>query len=169
MDLAEHKLGETSEALVIETLEDCQAASLALANQAQNTLYIYSRELDPRLYDLPSFEEAVRGVAVRNRQSEVRILIRSSQHIVKYGHRLLDLARRLSSSIAIRIAGASHRNHNEAFLIADGVGYLHRTLADRFEGRADFNDPLATRELLRFFETAWEHARRDPELLRLHL
>lgn len=169
MDLEHHKLGETADTLAVETLTDCAAVSLALAQQATRTLHIFSRDLDARLYDTEAFLEAVRQLAIRGRFSDIQVLVQGIDTAVKGGHRLIELSRQLSSTIHMRIVHPEFRNNNQAFLVADQVGFLQRGLADRFEGKASFNDPLEARERVRFFTKVWEVSRRDPEVLRLHI
>jgi len=169
MDLDRYKLGETAETLAIETLGDCAAVSTALAEQARRSLHIFSRDLDARLYDTEPFLAAVRQLAIGGRFSEVRILVQGTDHAVKNGHRLIELSRHLSSYIQIRAVHREYRDYNQAFLVADHAGFLHRGLADRFEAKANFYDPLEARELIRFFTKVWEASSRDPELQRLHL
>lgn len=169
MDLAQYQLGESTETLAIETLEECTAVSLALAQQATHTLQLFTRTMDERIYDTEPFLEAVRQLAIRGRFSRIEILVQQPDHAVKNGHRMIELSRRLSSAIALRTVHVDFRNYNEAFLIADEVGYLKRPLADRFESKASFYDPLEAREMLRFFHKVWEMSSRDPEHLRLHI
>lgn len=169
MDLEPFKLGETAQTVPIETLADCAEVTLALARQATRSLHIFSRDLDARLYDTEPFLEAVRQLAIRGRFSEIRILVQNTDRAIKYGHRLIELARHLSSYILIRAAHPEFRDYNQAFLVADEVGFLQRGLADRFEGKANFYDPLDARELLRFFTKVWDASSHDPELQRLHI
>lgn len=169
MDLEGFNLGERSETLPVESLEACAAVSLRLAQQATRSLHIFSRTLDERLYDTTPFIEAMRRLAVRGRNSGIRLLVQQPDHAVKNGHRVIELSRRLSSAIAIRTVHPDFRDYNEAFLIADEAGFLQRPAADRFEGKASFHDPLEARELLRFFVKVWEMSLRDPEHLRLHI
>jgi hypothetical protein len=163
------KLGETADNVVITSLQECADVSLLLAQQATRSLFLFTRTMDERLYDTSAFIEAVRQLAIRGRNSDVRILVQQPDHAIKNGHRLIELSRRLSSYIAIRTVHPDFHEYNEAFLVADEIGYLHRPLADRFEGKASFYEPLEARELVRFFMKVWEISARDPEHLRLHL
>lgn len=169
MELDRYILGESADNLAIETLDECAAVSLALAQQAARTLHIFTRDLDARLYDKEPFLEAVRQLAIRSRFSEIRILVQGADQAVKNGHRLIELARHLSSYIQIRAVHPEYRDYNQAFLVADERGFLLRSLADRFEGKANFHDPMEARELVRFFTKVWEASSRDPQLQRLHL
>lgn len=169
MELERYILGETAETLAIETLEECAAVSLALVEQAKRTLHVFSRDLDARLYDTAPFLEAVRQLAIRGRFTDIRILVQSTDHAIKSGHRLIELARHLNSYIHMRAVHPEFRDYNQAFLVADEHGFLQRGLADRFEGKASFYDPLEARELVRFFTKVWEMSGRDPGLQRLHI
>ena len=111
----------------------------------------------------------MRQLALRSRHSRIRVLVKDSHRAVKDGHRLVELARHLSSFIEIRKAHEDARDAAEAFLIADGIGTLHRTLASRFEGTVNFRAPLHARRLAQWFTEVWERSAPDPELRRLHL
>ena len=89
--------------------------------------------------------------------------------VTKQGHRLVELANRLSSMISIRTPDEAHAHINEAIFVADGVGFIKRTMADRFEGIASFYSPLDARELADHFNDIWAHARPESQVRRLHL
>ncbi|RFA28336.1 hypothetical protein CAI21_12185, partial [Alkalilimnicola ehrlichii] len=84
-------------------------------------------------------------------------------------HRLVDLIRRLSSYLEVRVMGNEYREFNESFFVADRLAYLHRPTGDRFDGRVCFHDPLAARRLLGLFDEMWEYGTHDPNFRRLHL
>ena len=167
--LLQLRLGESDTPLELDGLEDTRLALELLSAQARQELLIHSRELDARLLDRRPFLEAVERLCRAHREARVRILVRDPQAAVRRGHRLLELGRRLSSHIEFRQPQAEHRQYNEAFLVADGCGYLHRPFADRFEGSANFNDPVQARRLADYFTEVWEHAQPHPELRRLYL
>ena len=49
-------------------------------------------------------------------------------------------------------------------MIVDGTGFIHRDLADRYEGLADFANRGHASELQRKFEEMWSIATPDPNL-----
>lgn len=149
--------------------EDVRHAALALANQARRTLHLFTRDLDPTLYDHLPFLEAVRRLAVRGVESRVRILVLEPQRVVRRGHRLIELGRRLTTGIGLRRPPPEYRDHTEHFLIADETGVLFRPLEERYEGWVSFHAPLAARARLKFFAEAWAGSAPDPELQRLYL
>ena len=88
---------------------------------------------------------------------------------MKYNHRLLELARRLTSRIELRRPIAEYSERGDEYLLADGSGYLYRERAGEYEVSADFHAPLETRRLQEQFHEAWEHSQPDPDLRRLYL
>lgn len=168
-NLSNFELGNTSKKIALESSEDNRIAALTLAKQAQRSLRIFTRDLESSVYNTQDFIEAVTKLATGSQYSIVHILIHDSSNVVKNGHRLTDLSYRLSSKIKLRNPCHEYRNYNEAFLIADETGLIHRKLADRYEGTVNFNNPLEARNLAKFFDEVWEKSNPDPELRRLDL
>ena len=90
-------------------------------------------------------------------------------HYDEKNHRLIELGRKLSSSIEFRQPHQDYQHFNAACLIADRCGLIHRSLADRFEGTANFYAPVAARRELDFFTEVWERSESHPEFRRLYL
>ena len=95
--------------------------------------------------------------------------MKDSGNAVKYGHRLIPLSQRLTSFIEVRKVADDFKDYNEAFLIADETGYVHRKHADRFEGVAQFNAVKEAVNLLIFFNEVWRNSAPDPDLRRIYL
>ncbi len=93
------RLGETDEALAIDTSEQLGQVSLEMVRQRKRMLDIISRELDPAIYNTAEFTEAVKQLVLKSRNNRVRILVHEPLRIAKRGHRLVDLAMHLSSFI----------------------------------------------------------------------
>ncbi len=77
------------------------AETLALIGAARRYLYIYTRDLDPQLLDTEAALGALKQLAIGG-QAGIRILIQEPQQPLRRGHRLIALARRLSSVFALR-------------------------------------------------------------------
>ena len=97
------------------------------------------------------------------------MLLKDAEPLIKYGHRLIELSRRLSSMIGIRTIHPHYREYNEAYMVFDERGIIKRRYADRYEGIANFNDPIQARELLTLFNEIWNISEPDPNLRRLHI
>jgi hypothetical protein len=164
--LENYQLGQTDELLRIETRDDCQQLSLAMANQAKRSLNIFSHDLEPALYNTPSFYEAARSVIGADPNSLIRILVYDLSGTVNKGHRLLDLGSRLSSRVQIR---KLTKKYHHAFMIADGVGVVDRRRAERYEGSANFNASGWAQNLLVFFNGVWDQSSRASEVYSLNI
>ena len=167
--IGDYRLGEDHEALPLKSLADNIAVADALASQARRTFDLFTRDLEPRLYDREPFYQALRQLAISSRNAEVRILIMDSNRIVKEGHRLINLGRRLSTYFQFRKVAEDYQDLPYSFLVADGRGYLYRSLAVQYNGEADFNNPYRSKELAREFEEIWQHSQPDPNLRQLYL
>jgi len=165
----QYQLGVTDKELRVESSTHNRAAVLALAQQAKRTLHIYTRDLDPPVYDQQPFVQALTALATRSRYSRILILVQNTEHAVKDGHRLVELSRRISSFVELRKPHSDYREYNQAFLIADEIGLLRRPIADRYNGTLNFKAPLASREHIEFFNQVWERSETDPDLRQLHI
>jgi predicted GNAT family N-acyltransferase len=168
-DLPNQVLGETRGYIDLRGLEDNKMAAIHMARQGQRSLNLFTPNLDPRVFDNDEFIEAVKNIALHNPRSRVNILILNPSEVVSRGHRIVELARKISSHIFINRADSEDQNHVDTFMVVDNVGIIRRAHNDRFEGLAEFNNPGEARLLLKTFNEAWERSQPEPELRRLHL
>jgi len=169
MDETVHRLGEDETTISPTTAGEHRDLALSMAQQATRSTLIFTRDLDPAVYDTPEFLEAASALARRSPHSFVHVLIQDSSRASREGHRLVSLARRLSSHVEIRRVAREYEDYNQAFFVADETGYIRRPQADRYEGVARFRDRLAARELALFFREVWERSRADTQLRRIHV
>ncbi|MCP5144674.1 MAG: acyltransferase [Gammaproteobacteria bacterium] len=169
MDLDEATLGADDQEFKLDERDAVRDVALAMVSQCKRTLDIVSRHLDPPLFDTAEFAEAVRALALASRYSRIRIVVCDPQPLIKRGHRLVELANRLPTFISLRKPGLTHRQFNEAWLLADSTGYLRRRLADLYETTGSFNARREVRNLMQQFDELWEQGEPDPNLRRLHL
>lgn len=159
-------LGETDDTLLIDRSEDNTLASLMMVKQADRTIDIISREMDPVIYNTPEFAETIKQMVLKNKKSKVRILAHEPTLIVRRGHRLVDLAMQLTSFIEIRVPSFEHANYSDSLFIADTTGYIHRLNPERYEGKLNFNDKRISRILTHQFDEIWDKSRSDPNFKR---
>ncbi len=153
----------------LEDLQQVRALALDMVQSGSRSVDIAGRQLDPRLYDNDEFVTAVRQLAVSSRYARVRLLALDARQLAARGHRLVLLAQQLPSFISIRVPSFEHREFNEALLLVDERDWIHRRLADRFEGFACRDDRGEARVLARRFDQIWESAAPDPNFTRLGL
>lgn len=163
-DFSGFVLGETADLVEVGRGAQVRAAAASMARQARRTLDIVTRDLDAPVYDDVDFLEAAKRLALRSGRTRVRILLQHVASPVARDHRLLALARRLSSSMQMRVPRPPYANYNSAFLVADGVGTIFRALADRYEAQVCFRNPREAAELTRLFDEMWSLAKVDLNL-----
>jgi len=169
LDIPSMRLGLDKLEFQLETRADVRTTACALAGQAQQELLLHTEDLEPDIYDQQAFLDAVSNLARQQRDAHFWILIQDSRRAVQEQHRLIELARRLSSHVQFRRPAPSYRNYHKTFLLADNTGYLYRPLASRFEGIGNFNFPGEVAHLRKYFMEVWEHSEPDEEMRRLYL
>jgi hypothetical protein len=167
--VANQQLGIRNLEFGLDSRASVTAVAERLACSASRSLLLHTENLEPAIYDRPSFLEAVSRLARSHKQARVWILVQDSGRAVRSGHRLIELSRRLSSRIQIRRPGQEYRNFHETFLLADSSGYLYRKNPGRYEGVANFNDPGKVADWGKYFMEAWERSEPDLETKRLYL
>ena len=157
-------------ASAIATRDAAVAIVTALAHRAHRRLCIYTRALDPGLFDAIEVVEALRNLATRGGGIEVRILLQDAATPQRAHAPLLGLAQRLSSVVLLReVDDPVDRAYASAFVANDGGGYYFRGLGHRFDGEADLDAPGRARQLREEFGRVWERARPCSELRALGL
>lgn len=141
-----------------------------LSRQAERSVRLYSPTLDAAVFDHPALQEALSTLARRGRQTWIRIILRDPRRIVGRRHRLVELARRLSSTIEIRRAPEREQDGpDNGYLLADASGLLWMPEESGQRGYACYHHPGRVRELARDFDALWEHSEPEPELRQLGL
>jgi len=168
-DLSEFILGKTETPLPLLTAEDNRHVALTLARQARRRLLLFTHDLDTPVLGTPEFAEAVSRLVRRHPHNHCHILVRDSTDAALRGHRLVDLAQRLSSRVKIHNPLPEYDGRLETFLIVDDVGYLRRKQWNRYEGEALFAAVRAARDLANLFEAIWERSWPDPHLRALSI
>ncbi len=155
--------------VAITSREQAAVEMLALIQAAKCELRLYTRNLDPALLDNEPALAALKRLALAARGGGIRILVRDPQAVLQRGQRLVALARRLSSGIALRTPCAEDRDYASAFCLNDVHGYLFRPSADRYEGDAAACGPGRHVQLQEYFDQIWERAEPCEEARRIDL
>ncbi len=145
-------------AQTVRTCEDAVAVVSALVRGARRRLRLYSRDLDPGLFDAAPVLAALRRFATAG-AAEVRLLLQAPNAPQRAHAPLLALAQRLPSAFAFRaVEDPVDRAYASAFAISER-GYYFRRLGDRFDGEADLDGAARARQLAATFDTVWARAR----------
>lgn len=157
-------------ASAIEHVTAARASVLALAHQARRSLLVYSRDLDPGLFDAPEVLEALRRLGTRRQPMEVHLILQDAGAAQRLLAPLLPLAQRLPSVFLFReVQEPVDRNYPSAFVVNDAGGYYFRPLGHRFDGEADLEGAGRARQLRDEFGRIWERSRACSEYRALGL
>ncbi len=132
-------------------------------------LRILSFDLDPPVFDRDAIADAVSALARKSRHTDVRILVVDNSKLVARGHRLLQLQRRLSSSIGIRQPRSEPHDIRDNLIIADQSGIVVQSIREPENLYANFNNrPVAFNHISQF-DDLWERATVNPDLRQLEI
>jgi hypothetical protein len=143
--------------------------AVALCNSASRYICIQSPQLDHAAFDYSELVDALSALARRSRQTQVRILISDSRPVVGRGHQLLQLARRLPSTVHIRKLEEHPQWNNETIVIRDRDGVLYKPGGSDHDAFYEPNSRASTMRHLELFDELWRFAVEDAELRALHL
>lgn len=147
-------------ATAIENRDAAVAATVAIVLRARRNLWIYSRELDPGLFDAPDVLDALRRYGTAGHGGEARILLQDADAVQRAHAPLLALAQRLPSVFQFReISDPADRAYPSAFVANDIGGYYFRGLGHRFDGETDLDGAGRARQLAESFKPIWERSR----------
>lgn len=163
------KLGEENQRLTLDTLSEQVACICAMTEQSLRHLRIYTPNLESELYDNGDFASAVSRLARSSRFAEIRILIEDTRLIIARGHALLELHRRLPSSVAIRKLTMDIHSLDQPFMIADEAGIFLRPEDGEGPSFANFCDRVKAKSLIELFDPLWDRCSPDPDLRRLSM
>ena len=136
------------------------ATVVSLLDASRRGLWLYSRDLDPGLFDAPGVVDAFRRFATAGRGNEIRVILQDADAPQRKNSPLLALAQRLPTVFQFReVEDPVDRSYPSAYLTTDAGGYYFRTLGHRFDGEADLHSPGRARQLRGAFMAVWERAR----------
>ena len=161
------RLGGATE---IDSREAAAAMVCTIAAGARRELSIYSRALDPGLFDAPEVLDALRRLGTRRQRVDVRVLLQDAASAQRAHAPLIGLAQRLPSVFTFREAvDPADRGYASAYVVNDDGGWYFRTLGNRFDGEAAIEDGGRARQLAETFQPVWERARLVTEFRALGL
>ncbi|MEM7364216.1 MAG: GNAT family N-acetyltransferase [Pseudomonadota bacterium] len=168
-DDSSYQLGRDNDLLLIRTEDEMRNVIETMAGQATHYLRILSPFLEHRLFDTKAMQTICSNLARRNKRTHIEILIYESHRVIKNGHVLLELSRRLPSSISIKLVHPELRVLNNEYVIADERGFIYRQNCEIYEGQANFNNITEASRLLRQFQSAWNSSLYDANLRQLRI
>jgi hypothetical protein len=165
----DYTLNDDRENIEISGAEQNRQLALELVRRAQCEVLIASYDLDTRIYSNQEFVDALSAFVRAHHKAHVHILVWNNEPAIKHGHRLIELAHRLSSRVKIHEPDPVHAEFIESYMVVDGIAYFRRPQADRLEGIACLHAPIIARELKDHFHTMWERSTPSSEFRRLKI
>lgn len=162
-------LGQDQEAWLFDSDDALRGLTDSVCGQARQRLWLYDRLLEHGLYDRLRLREIVSALARRHRLSDVRLLIHDDKPLVQRRHQLVELMRRLSSKIELRLVNPDYPNQEQPFLLADREALVMRHRFESPAGVARFAEPGHVKRLTEDFQRMWDTATPSLELRELPL
>jgi hypothetical protein len=141
----------------------------SLCENASRYVCILSPQLDHAAFDNNALVDALSALSRRSRQTQVRILINDSRPVITQGHRLLQLAKRIPSTVHMRKLQEHPQWNNETVVIRDRDGVLYKPGDSAHNAFYEPNSRASTRRHLELFEELWRFSVEDDELRSLTL
>lgn len=151
-------LGETDIRVELSHLVMLQNAAITLLAQSKREILIVTPDLEHARFDNDAFINALSAFSRSSRYTVTRLLIANPSMAVTEGHRLVKLARKLSSLIDIRQLHDDDIDVSQAqaWIVADDIGLLRCTNRDPWQGSLlPKGTPYAQQARSRFMEW-WE-------------
>jgi len=135
-----------------------------IVQQADRTVDILTRDFEPLIYDNEQMFEVFEDFALQNHRCRVRVILQNPQLIVRHGHCLVDLGKRLSSFFSFRCLPERFESYADTFLIADNIAVIHRPYPDSVKTSFHFSDAQLAKSLGNKFSQIWNEAEPHPYL-----
>lgn len=164
-----YKLGKDKQLILLRSENDFKNVVLDMTRQAKQSIRIYSPVLAHELFDSGELLQTCSRLARRNKHTKIEVLIFDPHRVIKNGHALLNISRKLPSSIGIRVVDPEMRQLNHEFVLVDNEGVIYRQEYDKFEGTACFMNITENNRLGRQYTAAWELGLLDPNLRQLRI
>ena len=168
-DQANHQLSQDRATIAFDTATEARELAISMIAQGSRQALLFSRALEPLLYNNREFEVGLLQLLRGNPHSHCQVLVQNPEDLFSTDHRLLAVNQNLSSYMQIRLAPDEARDVMENFLLVDDSGYLKRPDSAAHQGIASFHDPSTVRELSYSFRQWWEQSSPLQGARRLHI
>ncbi|MCC2638180.1 MAG: hypothetical protein K0Q68_1899 [Moraxellaceae bacterium] len=163
------QLGDSDTVLRLDGPDEFARATLALVAQTRRELCIVSPDFEPERFNNADFASALTRLARRSRHAEIRILVGDPTIAVRWGHKVVALSHRISSTLRIRQLDEEDFDPQQAWMVADDIGLLRRDNAEVLKGslvaRAIPHGQRASEK----FTQWWDRSREIADFRQLHI
>ena len=154
---------------MLETEHELRDAIVHLCEHARREILILSQLLDHKLFNNPALLSCLSHFARLHHHSHVHILVHDTRPVVRDGHGMLDMVRRLPSSFSMRVVHPEMRDRDDSMILVDRTGMVGIPDYSIARGFQTLNDAALTRQYARLFHRLQDRSITDPNLRRLSI
>jgi len=160
---------ELRQHLELNTSEDFAKAALTLVDHSDRAIKIFSKHLDPRVYDNEAFCSSIHRLATNHPNARVQLLVRDSSWLGRHFHRLVETQHRLQSRIELRCLTPEIEIQHQEFMTGDDSSVLYFVNPGHYQGYLCLYSPIEARRLNTEFDSLWSHSEPDPQVRKLYI
>ncbi|MCC8471435.1 GNAT family N-acetyltransferase [Xanthomonas phaseoli] len=145
--------------MAVDTFTAALAATTGLLCAARRQVLIYTRALDPPLFDNPAVLDALRRFATARHDKRVHVLVQDTASAAASSSAMLRLAQRLPSVFRFRaVSDPVDASFASTYVVGDDA-YYFRPTGHRFDdGETWLSGAARSRQLEREFAQIWERS-----------
>jgi len=155
--------GNTENDIHLDNIDDIRKSVNQLATTALRTIKIFTPDLEHETYNNDIFQKALMNLIRGNRHAQIQILVSDSSAAIHHGHRLISLARQLTSAMQIRNTPEDYQYTHMTFILVDQSGFVFKP-DGAVQNAIVSNCKYRSNKLQEFFTPAWEQAEQDPQV-----
>ena len=156
----------------LESLDACRTQACVLLQSAIREVRIVSSDMELPLYGDAEVYTCLRTFVTANRNARLEIILASDKELVGAGHPVLDLSRRLTSSISIEVLEPEYVEAQKpfpVFMLIDRRGLLYRPDCSKYAGFAHHDDVAAAIKLREQYNELKRLSKPSREAKRLYI
>lgn len=145
--------------MAVDTLGAALAATTGLLCSARRQVLIYTRALDPPLFDHAAVLDALRRFATARHDKRVQVLVQDTASAIANSSAMLRLAQRLPSVFRFRaVSDPVDTSDASAYVVGDDAYYFRPTGHRYDDGETWLSGAARSRQLEREFAQIWERS-----------
>ncbi|MCC4606090.1 GNAT family N-acetyltransferase [Xanthomonas campestris pv. badrii] len=145
--------------MAVDTLGAALAATTGLLCSARRQVLIYTRALDPPLFDNAAVLDALRRFATARHDKRVQVLVQDTASATASSSAMLRLAQRLPSVFRFRaVSDPVDTSYASAYVVGDDAYYFRPTGHRYDDGETWLSGAARSRQLEREFAQIWERS-----------
>ncbi|MFC0152135.1 GNAT family N-acetyltransferase [Xanthomonas dyei] len=145
--------------MAVDYLAAALAATTGLLCSARRQVLIYTRALDPPLFDNPAVLDALRRFATARHDKRVQVLVQDTASAAASSSAMLRLAQRLPSVFRFRaVSDPVDTSYAAAYVVGDDAYYFRPTGHRYDDGETWLSGAARSRQLEREFAQIWERS-----------